>query len=334
MSLAAQAEQGLVNRSTGNVMKRSPSIFSIRPMTRTNRGFTLVEMLVVITIIGILAGLTTAAAIAARNRARIAAISMELQQLDMALKVYRDKFGEYPPDGTDASAVYRHILRAFPRCTSIPNYIYDPSAGTTTALTPSNALVFWLGGVANSDGQLIGFSANPQTPFDTTTTSRIGPFFDFDIARLTTGTVGTTTNAIFQNTYRYWPSGAAGDKTTGAIVYFRAENGIYRVNGLVGGTVKTAYDVDPVTSGTTTVYPAGDTRLGFKYNSAASGTNTNAWVNPRSFQILSSGMDCTFGTLTGSGINGLAFPTGEDYGDGTFDDITNFSSGRLEDAIP
>lgn len=311
-------------------MKRSPSIFSIRPMTRTNRGFTLVEMLVVITIIGILAGLTTAAAIAARNRARIAAISMELQQLDMALKVYRDKFGEYPPDGTDASAVYRHILRAFPRCTSIPNYIYSSSGTGTTSLTPFNALVFWLGGLPGSDGRPNGFSANPTDPFDnsgSTSTSRIGPFFDFDTARLTAGTVSLSD----LNTYKYWPNGATGDKTTGAIIYFRAENGVYRVGGVVTNAIKTANDVDPVTSGTTTVYPAGDTRIGFN---GTSGSNT--WVNPRSFQIMSSGMDATYGSLTlgTTTYPGLAFPTGENYSDHTFDDITNFSSGRLEDAIP
>ena len=48
--------------------------------------FTLVEMLVVISIIGILAGLVTAAAVVARKRAKIAVVVLELNQLDTALK--------------------------------------------------------------------------------------------------------------------------------------------------------------------------------------------------------------------------------------------------------
>ncbi len=68
-------------------------------------GFTLVEMLVVITIIGILAGLVIPAVVVAMRKAKEATIVMEISQLDMALKAYKEKFGEYPPDfaGLDGS---------------------------------------------------------------------------------------------------------------------------------------------------------------------------------------------------------------------------------------
>ena len=56
------------------------------------------ELLVVITIIGILTGLVTAAAVAARRRAKIATVVMEVKQLETACQVYKEKFGEYPPD--------------------------------------------------------------------------------------------------------------------------------------------------------------------------------------------------------------------------------------------
>ncbi len=69
-------------------------------------GFTLVEMLVVVAIIGILAGLITAAATVAIKTAKKAVITMEFTQLDQALKAYKDKYGEYPPDGTDFPAKY------------------------------------------------------------------------------------------------------------------------------------------------------------------------------------------------------------------------------------
>ena len=77
-------------------------------------------MLVVITIIGILAGLVVTAALVARKRAKVASIGVELNQLDAALKAYKEKFGEYPPDFTDPSwpgPISRHLARAFPRCT-------------------------------------------------------------------------------------------------------------------------------------------------------------------------------------------------------------------------
>jgi hypothetical protein len=38
--------------------------------------------------------------------------------------------------------------------------------------------------MTGKDGKMIGFSADPNNPFDTTNECRIGPFFDFDPARL------------------------------------------------------------------------------------------------------------------------------------------------------
>ena len=64
----------------------------------SRKAFTLVELLVVITIIGILTGLVTAAAVAARRRAKIATVVMEVKQLESACQAYKEKFGEYPPD--------------------------------------------------------------------------------------------------------------------------------------------------------------------------------------------------------------------------------------------
>ena len=51
-------------------------------------------------------------------------------------------------------------------------------------LDAASSLVFWLGGMTDKDGKLIGFSANPKNPFDTANDSRIGPCFDFDPVRL------------------------------------------------------------------------------------------------------------------------------------------------------
>ena len=66
--------------------------------TATRNGFTLVELLTVITIIGILLGLVTAVAMSVMTTAKGAVIAMEINNLDQALRTYNEKFGEFPPD--------------------------------------------------------------------------------------------------------------------------------------------------------------------------------------------------------------------------------------------
>ena len=61
-------------------------------------GFTLVEMLVVLLIIVILAGLISAAAYRGLARAKVARITIDIQQLSWPWKNIRQQFGEYPPD--------------------------------------------------------------------------------------------------------------------------------------------------------------------------------------------------------------------------------------------
>ena len=115
------------------------------------------------------------------------------------------------------------------------------------------------------------------------------------------------------------------------IAYFRAENSAYTyVDSTNTTVVKSVTDTNIAK-----VCPAIDTRLS---NPA---TPVWTWVNPQSFQIFSSGLDCTYSSLVSpSGqtypTDRLMFPSGGNYDPTghTYDDITNFSGGTLESAMP
>jgi len=62
------------------------------------RGFTLLELLVVIAIIGLLATIAVAALATAREKARTVQKLHDLNQLSKALELYYDEFGAYPPN--------------------------------------------------------------------------------------------------------------------------------------------------------------------------------------------------------------------------------------------
>ncbi len=321
-------------------------------------GFTLVEMLVVVTIIGILASLITAAAVAARRRAKIAAIVTDISQLDMALKAYKARFGEYPPDfattgpGTSSAimqaTVLRHLAKVFPRYTpgvlgggsGWTGFVNDVKNGwgidpsKFSGFGPAAAITFWLGGkpiwVSGTPSSntwkpvtgFLGFSANPLSPFGSET-NRIAPFYDFDVTSICYYTSSGTSGLW------YWAPGASGASPVNSslyrpYLYMRAENGTYPQQWAGSGSVCFPFVDRRVDTGTT-----------------STSYLNRVFVNPQSFQLLSFGFDrdCCY-TTDGDYPH---FPNGDNYGNKdlagkpaaySFDDITNFSNGTLEDAIP
>jgi general secretion pathway protein G len=328
------------------------------------RGFTLVELLTVMVIIGLLMGLISVAVIAARSRAKIAATGVEINGLAGALETYRGQFSDYPPDfafsRTSApttaiqtlarGAVVQHLSRMFPRYviqgtnasqqwnnlrTQVSNY----TGLDINYLDPATALVFWLGGIPEINtstrlptGRLMGFSANPTNPFDSTTASRIGPFFNFDPTRL---------EATSAKWLRYKPSYGAGPSGP-PYVYFRAP--YYYMNGTQYEpckwqrvNVSFANETEQLGTSQTSIVKQVSVRPYYNYSTDG---KVRDWFNPRSFQILCAGADNNYGGITedatgaaSSVIKAPHFPASDNIFGGHLDNQSNFCPGVLEDLL-
>lgn len=105
-------------------------------------GFTLIEMLVVIAIIGVLSAILYVSFGEAREQARNKAIRSELKEVQLAIELYRSQNGEYPAaqdmgrDGcsesdVDTNTTYSFIKKgkntdlSFDGCTSLRPFIDD-----------------------------------------------------------------------------------------------------------------------------------------------------------------------------------------------------------------
>jgi hypothetical protein len=127
------------------------------------------------------------------------------------------------------------------------------------------------------------------------------------------------------------------------MMYFRAENASYTLP----GSTYSKFFADPSYNTPSdaqnhVVYPAVDIRL------CVATTQQYTWMNPQTFQLFSSGLDSQYATPAGDPgfypnntpismyppIGPYEFPDGGNYTQETYDDITNFSQGTLEDAIP
>ena len=317
---------------------------------RCRPGFTLVEMMTVIVIIGILAGLTIGAGIAVRNSVRRGIIISDMKQLEMALQRYQSEVGEYPPDfafcgeatarGNEArSRVVRHLRKRFPnlRLTGTTDndkfVLFESLVGTTAGggkseLNPSTALTFWLGGMLDDDGKPKGFSEDATNPFkrdasNKLTEPRTTPYYDFNTERM-------DGRQLMQ----------PGIRPPSPFVYFRAVRNGTSGNFEYGAVNDSSSEFEPFSYGSAPDFCVPYLEDAYDLNPvlAVDGTDPTTrlrvWRAPETYQIIAAGLDGVFSSNTPSAPQSFRFSkVGENFTDGDYDNLASFAPGELEDEL-
>lgn len=298
---------------------------------KRRRGFTLVEMLVVIVIITALAALLVPAVMISIKSARQARIALEVANLAKALERYKMEIGEYPPDFAELvlltnvndkasrakQLIDAHLSSVYRRRDTSPTGDYPKNASGAVdlnllaSLSPKNALVFWLR----------GFTADPQYPLSAN--AERTSMFDFDLGRL---------NSV---TGEYHPSG---DSTKQPYIYYNAQSYVPNQPIPPGG----ASNFNPTglpavawamgTSGTVCPpYRASNNQ----------GSPQGPFAQHDKFQVISAGLDGEFGSLLDFEItatwaqisNYPEVPSGNAIHKPHRDNLTSFTEGPIDDIL-
>lgn len=176
------------------------------------------ELLVVMAILGILAGLLAWGVNAARVAILKRAQAFEVQSIASAVEAYRTKYGDYPPDGSSWPVMEAHLRKAFPNILASELGLLNPAFSSANGyirndndLTASHphlaryvstapglrsgrvfdaaeALVFFLGGFSTDPQRPITGPGGPLKQVGSAyiyNTQRENAFFEFKIGRLT-----------------------------------------------------------------------------------------------------------------------------------------------------
>lgn len=132
-------------------------------MKRGISGFTIIELLVVIVVIGILAAITVVSYIGITNRAIIVSIQSDLTNASQQLKIYQTSYGSYPTTMVS-------------NCPTAPtpdtNYCLKPSSGNTFTYSTIAPSTFHLTSTNNNISYSI--TDNTASAIATTTGSSVG----------------------------------------------------------------------------------------------------------------------------------------------------------------
>ena len=302
------------------------------------RGFTLVELLVVIGIIALLMALFTGAVMWAVNAARRTRMGVEIAALQEAIEKYKTKTGDYPPNFRDYNAVVRHVRTRYPRIAPAefnlliqaawgPSYSMTspPPAGTVPRIDEGEALVAWLSRTRN----------DPVYPFGlaTTTPGAYQVYYEFDERRLVDGPdpdlFPSYRAAYAKETFYLYIDSRSYDEMTAD--FTTPSSGAFAEldtsTAAAIGNITHDQVIRPYWSETVV-------------NTAATLTrDRNTPMNATSFQILCAGQDGLWGnvdpTIPGPVQDVKTYPGGLNYTPDEMDNIANFTEGgTLEDKLP
>ncbi|WP_437225245.1 type II secretion system protein [Planctomicrobium sp. SH661] len=312
-------------------------------------GFSLIELMIVIVVIAILAGMLLPALRSVQTSARNAQVASDIKNLEAGIAAFKLKFGMEPPSsflisddpsfytGTTAPQVGKNSL-------SIMRQLwpsFDPLGPNNPAgrlgisgvkyLNGAECLVFFLGGPGTyavsskpEDSRPNGFSANPADPFNLTGSSRVGPFIEFDLARLVD--VGTPDG--FFELLDPLPN------QTMPYQYLSSYDGRGYQPGGYDSDLSTVND-NEIIEGMSNVYLKRDENWATAGSLPSVNQPGDFW-NGRSFQIISPGLDGSYGVGGWySSEKGIAVKDGatpyraRENRAAEADNITNFSGGPL-----
>ncbi len=332
----------------------------MRTNSRIQRGFTLIEVLMVIAIIGILIGLLVPAVGIALRSVRKNAIAMEVTTIASAIERYKEKYGDYPPDGSNAAVLSRHLRKVFPQIAASEISLLTAGSNASTGLTgavmdPPEALVFFLGGFSDDPVHPFTGAGGPfaATPNNSTApvqynVDRNAPLFEFKQAQLTL--------EVMQDPGSGSPITVSNDETEFGLVTPPSFPGdlipVYRPAGKRAPIVY--FDSRTYTSGTQyNRYQVADLGAARPYLSdnvnTTSGTAVYRYAEDKTFQLISAGLDDSYGGVISSDPTDAVlyrFPSGESVPASAtryiemagqpslqLDNATNFSQGVLEDSL-
>lgn len=126
---------------------------------RRNRGMTLIEIMVVITILGLIAAAVGVAVIPQLNQARRDRAELDIKSIQNALKLYYTKKGNYPDTATGLRGLVEiQALESIPRDPWNNEYVYLNEGGKPVIISYGGD------GTAGGEGQDADISSRDANP--------------------------------------------------------------------------------------------------------------------------------------------------------------------------
>lgn len=319
-----------------------------RNARQSRHGFTLIELMVVIVIIGILIALLLPAINGVRIKAKETGVATEITQIDQAIATFKNQFQIEPPSslnippqgGSWSTADMSKIRTIWPQFNFATRggLDADPVPPGGANLNGAECLVFFLGGRQGGttrNGTLTGFSKNPVSPWALSGTNRVGPYLEFAGTRL----VDVDGDGAFEYVDQL------PDQET-PYLYLSSQGKLYNK-----ANTANPDDFDVFTDAPNSLIQTSGRNMAFAYLKD-DGTTPH---RPGSYQIISPGLDKQYGFggiftsgeelqnrdfnsdglftgVTDNGTSGVLDPADVFEGrGGEADNITNFSGGRMRE---